>query len=416
MAKFAPDRFPAGFFDLTQDISSGLPVDVIARWTRSSQNRATALELLEPFRVQCTVISTDSSGLTNLTRNRMLIEILSLIHQSKELVHAWGTAAGGAAAGIWAADNTQMFFPLTVPPVRIASMLLSLMDQIAANCEVQIGAAVHYGNFFLLSGGFYGAEADRVECMAEDWTGAGEVLLTPEFARMLPDEHDFSLCAKTGLPALLGPAVRLLDGPRAPELTPSDYQYPLPYSTEFYADLKPWRDHSKSEEVMHEMRSRYSQHRAVVLIEREREESGEAEIGVLNDLALSVAMKRMGVELLRGTGGAEIKTAGPLGIYAFGGAAEALGFARGFRQALEDQGIKSRIGIDEGEVLVFDIGGGLVDIAGGPVTLASKMAQDHGEFGRIYLTAEAARVCGGMEQFTPQQIEISGVKVDTASA
>ncbi|MBK5292217.1 MAG: family 3 adenylate cyclase [Acidobacteriia bacterium] len=416
MAKFSPDRFPAGFFDLSQDIASGFPVEVIARWTRGRQDVETALELLDPFRVQCTVVSTDSAGLTNLTRSRGLIEILSLINRPKELVHAWGTAAGGASNGVWAADNTQMFFPLTVPPTRIASMLLSLMDQIAASCELRIGAAVHYGSFFLLSGGFHGTEADRVECIAEDWTRAGEVLLTPEFTRMLPDEHSFSLAPRLGLPAELGPALRLLDGPRAEDLVPVDYRYPLPYSQGFYEDLKRCAENFATEAVMDEMRSKYSQRRAVVLIEREREESEVAEIAVLNELALSAAMKRMGVELLRDTGGQEIKTAGPLGIYSFHGASEALGFARRFRQAFLDQGIESRIGIDEGEVLVFDIGGGLVDIAGGPVNLASKLAQDHGAFGRIYLTAEAASGCGDGGQFTPMRIEISGVRVDAVSA
>ena len=412
MAKFSIERFPPGFFDLTQDISRGLPVDVIEGWTRSDHSLDTALKLLEPTRIECAVVSTDSAGLTTLTQRRGLIEMLALINGPKQLVHAWGAAAGGAAVGVWAADNTEMLYPATAPPETILSSLLSVMDAIDGACEVRIGAAAHWGGFFLLGGGLYGADADRVERIAEDYTRGGEVLVTPEFAARLDPGDAFHFSARDGLPPELAPALRVDGGPRAVNLTPRDFQYPFPYSAEFYDDLLSYAADSGNLALLEAIHHRYSRRCAVVLIEREREETAVPEIAVLNDLALSAAMTRVGGELLRDTGGAEIKTAGPVGIFTFGDGSSALEFAHRFRKAFLDQGIQSRIGIDEGEVLVFDLAGGLIDIAGMPVNLASKLAQDTGEFGKIYLTEAAARSARSPSGLQPLAVEVAGVHVD----
>lgn len=144
----------------------------------------------------------------------------------------------------------------------------------------------------------------------------------------------------------------------------------------------------------------------------EREEPDVPEVAVLNDLALSLAMKTIGARLLEGTGGAENKTAGPLGIYTFADCREALAFARGFRRTLREPGIASRIGIGHGEVLVFRLEQGGHDIAGTPVNLASKMAQDKGEFGSIYLTPAAADRAGLDPRGPRLAIAVSGVSVD----
>ncbi len=411
MAKFSIDRFPAGFFDLTQDISRGLPVDVIDRWTHCNQSLDTALKLLEPSRVECAVVSTDSAGLTRMTQRLGLIEMLALINRPKELVHAWGTAAGGAAVGVWAADNTEMLYPATTPPDTLLAMLRSVMNEIDRTCEVRIGAAVHWGRYFLLSGGLYGADADRVERLAEDYTGAGEVLVTPAFASRLRPGHEFRLAPRPDIPADLAPALRVEDGPRA-ALEPRDFAYPFPYSDEFYADLRRYAADAGNLQLLETIHQSYSRRRAVVLIERESEETDVPEIAVLNDLALSAAMTRLGVDLLRDTGGTKIKTAGPIGIFTFPESAPAIEFARRFREAFLGQGIQSRIGIDEGEVLVFDLEDGLIDIAGMPVNLASKLVQDTGEFGKIYLTDAVARATEATAGFNALRVRISGVDID----
>ena len=412
MPKFSIDRFPAGFFDLTQDLSRGLPVDVIERWTRSDHSLEAALKLLEPTRIECAVVSTDSAGLTLMTEQRGLIEMLALINRPKELIHAYGTALGGAAVGVWAADNTEMFYPASTSADDLVSMLLAMNDEIDRTCEVRIGAAAHWGNFFLLSGGLYGGDADRVERIAEDFTRGGEVVVTPELGARLRNSGAFRLAARADLPAGLAPAHRVEDGPRASGLQAEDFAYPFPYSDQFYNDLERYAADSGNMALLESIHRSYTRRRAVVLIEREREESDIAEISVLNDLALSAAMTRLGAALLRDTGGTEIKTAGSIGIFTFSESVAALEFAQQFRQAFLDQGIQSRIGIDEGEVLVFDLDSGLIDIAGMPVNLASKLAQDCGEFGKIYMTQRAARSAGAGTGFAAQTFQVSGVTLD----
>ena len=408
MAKFAIDRFPAGFFDLSRDIARELPLDLIDRWTHGDRSRASALRLLSDHAVSGAVVSTDGAGLTSLSRARSMIEILALLNQPKEIVHGCGTALGGEAIGVWAADNTQMLYRPT-DPCRLLSMLLETRDRVQRACELEIGICVHSGAFFHLGGGLYGADADRVERLAEESTEGGEVMVTDEFLRSLGDGHPFEVTERTDLRRTEGRAWTVRDGPRAEALRPRDVHYPYPYSREFFDEVRRLSTPIDGAEVRR-LHDKYAQTRTVVLVEREREEPDVPEIAVLNDLALSAAMTKVAADLLRETAGAEVKTAGNLGIYTFDDTAAALDFARRFRAQFAAQNVAVRIGIDRGEVLVFTLADGRVDIAGMPVNLASKIAQDHGRFGRIHLTEGAAASAGaaGLERLS---FRIAGVDV-----
>jgi class 3 adenylate cyclase len=67
--------------------------------------------------------------------------------------------------------------------------------------------------------------------------------------------------------------------------------------------------------------------------------------------------------------------------------------------------------VDAGQVLTFDLGGGRHDIAGSPVNIASKLAQDVGEFGRIYVTDGAAAQAGLAASARRMKFEVSGVQL-----
>jgi class 3 adenylate cyclase len=415
MAKFSLEKFPAGFFDVTQDIGRALPVDLIERWTKGAQSPDSARRLLEPSRREGIVVSSDSAGLTRLTERKGLLEILALIDRPKQLIHAFGAAAGGEAVGIWAADNTEMFYSVDVGADGLVSMLLTVQDQIRRECEVQVGLAAHYGQYFSLGGGLYGPDADRVETVAENYTEGGEVVVTAELAGRLARQSAFSVLSRTDLPSELGANLRVTGGPRRDDLSPGvaryDARYPIPYSEDFYADLLRYASSGEDPELLEEVHRTYSRRRAVVLIERERDEESASEVAVLNELALSLAMKKTGLDLLAGFGGSEIKTSGSIGIYTFEECQAALGFAKRFREIFLGQGIASRIGIDYGEVLVFQVLDGIEDIAGAPVNIASKIAQDEGIFGRIYLSDEAARNARLGSEFRAVSFEVSGVRI-----
>jgi len=320
-------------------------------------------------------------------------------------------------------------------------MLLALRDQLAAECEVSIGAAAHYGAFYRLGDSLLGADTEEVEGVAESETEGGEVVLTVGFVARLraelgggagPDGRagafPFALTRRADA------TFRLLDGPRAalPSGAPiaaaaGDFGYPIPYSAEFHAEMRRCRDAARggggggavAPEVLEQ---RFAAERAVVLVEREREQAAPSdapEAVLLDELALTVAMRRVGDELLarlgHSSGGETVKTAGRVGIYVFADCDAAVAFARHFRAALAEQGIASRVGVDVGPVLLFDLDGdGTRDIAGTPVNLASKMAQDRGAMGRIYLTADAhARLRGAqIDGWRPVRFEASGVAIE----
>ena len=411
MAKFSVERFPAGFFDVTQDISRTLPVEIIERWAKGAQSPDSARQLLDPNRLEGMVVSSDSSGLTRLTKRLGLLEILALIDHPKRILHSYGAAIGGEAVGIWAADNTEMFYPAKTRADDLVSMLLTVQDQIGKECKVQVGVAAHRGHFYQLGGGLYGADADRVEAVSESYSQGGEVVISSELLTQFNGAASFSLQPRTDIPSELGENLRVTAGPRRGDLRPQETRYPIPYSEQFYADLLRFAGRPDDSQLLEQVHRTYSRQRAVVLIERERDETDANEVAVLNELALSLAMKKIGVEALGELGGSEIKTSGSIGIYTFDECAPALAFAKRFREAFLRQGIASRIGIDYGEVLVFQIRDGIEDIAGAPVNIASKLAQDEGIFGKIYISEAASHTAGAGSEFHPVTFTISGAEI-----
>ncbi len=404
MPKFSRERFPPGFFDLPRDAGETLPVEIIERWTRGTQTADTARAILAPHLLRGAVVSSDSAGLTRLTRELALVEILALISRPKELVHAWGTAIGGRALGVWAADNTQMYYPPAVGADRLIGSMLSAVDQIAKECRIAIGLCAHQGDFFELGGGVYGPDADRVEVVAEEHTEGGELVVTDTLAAALPEGHGFRFAPRDDLAREFGAILRVTGGPRVSDVEATDFNYPAPFTVGFFEEISTYTRTGRPSRMP---KPEYHES-AVVLIEREREETDIPEVAVLNDLALGAAMIRIGAALLADFKGTEIKTSGLVSIFVFQECRAAVDFAKGFRAALLEQGIACRIGVDAGQVLLFDLGGGARDIAGSPVNIASKLAQDVGEFGTIHVNETAARkagiTAGGLVS-----LEVSGV-------
>lgn len=387
VAKLSRSQYSPALFDVAQDIAGGLPLRLVEQWLASEQDHEAALRLLAGSRVTGFNVVSDSAGLTRLTHQRGLMEILAIINQPKELIHGLGVASGGEAIGIWAADNTQMFYPHTTTAESLLSMLLAVQDAVADRCRIAVGLGAHYGEFYRIGGGLYGAESAAIEAVAEDHVEGGEIVVSAAIVARLGPAHGFTIERRDEPATPIGPLYRLLDGPRPADAPRRDVNYPIPYSLDFYRELLALSAHLGDRATAGAMGRRYIVRRVVVLVERESQVADSHEIAVLNDLALSAMMKDAAIRHLEGGAGLEIKVAGPLGIYAFEDPVAALEFAEGFRRVLAHDEIVSRIGIDVGPVLIFDLAGGGKDIAGMPVNIASKMAQDRGRWGHIYLSA-----------------------------
>ena len=405
MTKFSSDRFPPGFFDLPQSAGETLPLELIGEWTRSAQTRDIARAILAPHTLRGIVVASDSAGLTRLTRERPLMEILAMLSAPKELVYGHGRAIGGRSIGVWSADNTTMFYESGIDAERVVAMLRTTMGRIAAECELGIGMAAHVGEFYELGGGAHGPDADRVETVAEDHTQGGELVITDDLWNALAVQSAFTVSERADLLETFGRILRVTDGRTLDGLDVSDIAYPAPYSAGFTEGLTHYartrRDSMAPEQAYQDL--------AVVLIAREQEEPDVPEVAVLNDLALTAATKRIGATLLRGAEGAEVKCAGLVSIYTFAECNDAIKFARSFRQELADQQVKCRIGIDAGPVLVFDLGPGRREIAGSPVNVASKLAEDVGEFGKIQMTDNVSKRAGAKRERATLQFNVSGV-------
>lgn len=411
MPRFNPTRFPPGFFDLAPDAGRDLPLDIIMAWTRSDQTVEAASALLAPRTLRGIVVSSDAAGLTRLTQERSLIEILAMINRPKELVHAYGRAIGGVPLGVWAADNTLMFYPEGVSADTVVGTLLGVVDRVRSECEVGIGLCAHRGSFFELGKGIYGPDADRVESVAEDHTGAGELLVTGEVSHALSEPVMFNLMPRPDLLAAFGELYRVDGGPRLDGLEVSDFRYPLPFTDEFYGGLVEFQRTRRTSLVP---RPAYRD-AAVLVVETEREDLDVPEVAVLNDLALAAAVMRLGQRLTVELAGLEVKSSTGISIYLFDEPGSGAEFAKRLRDALAAEGVQLRMGMDVGRVLLFELGAGLMDIAGSPVNVASKLAQDVGRFGSIQLTVEAAKRAGISGTGPARTVRASGVTMEAVT-
>ena len=407
MARLSPIRFPPGFFDLPSDAGQSLPLDLIASWIRSPQTPEAARLLLEPSTLQGIVVCSDTVGLTRLSHERSLIELLALVNHPKELVHAYGRAIGGTAVGVWAADNTAMFYPESVSAERVVSMLLTLMDRIGEECEVGIGMAIHHGQFFELGSGLHGADADKVEGLAEEHSRAGELLITGELRHLLGETSTFEFEPVSTIP-VSGEVYRVIDGLRLEGVEPSEFRYPLPFTDEFYDGLSEFQRTRRTSVVP---RPAYRDG-FVVVVEREREDRDDPDVASLNDLALAAAIARVGASLLEEFEGIEVKSTGGPTIYYFDEARRALNFARKLREFFQAQRVQLSIGIDMGRVLLFELGPHRYDVAGSPVNVASKLAQDAGKLGSITLTWASARAAGLPDLTAVEALAASGITIE----
>jgi len=403
--------YSPSLFDTAQDIIGALPLRLVADWLGSEQTHEDALRLLEKHKVSGYSVCSDSAGLTRLTQKKGLLEILAIINQPKTIVYGLGKAIGGEGVGIWAADNTQMFYPDAVDAATLISALLTMQDEIARSCQIRIGIGAHYGEYYSLGGGLYGFEADAIEDIAENETDGGEIVISQAIYDRLPADHGFTVEKRSDLGDAIGAIYRVLDGKRLSGVQPHEQRYPIPYSEDFYTDLIAYQARMNDEALARQLAEKYLQHKVVVLIDRENQEGQVHEISMFNHLSFSALMKDIGLRLLPADAAAEIKVAGSLGIYVFNDAVAALGFAREFRQEFDKYEIACRVGIDAGDVLIFDLPAGGKDIAGNPVNIASKMSQDKGAFGKMYLSS-AMKQWVDVSGFNEIRYTVSGVDMD----
>lgn len=403
----APPRIIPALADLTQDIAGPVPVELLYSWAAGDQNDARAESLLAPYRIEGIVVSSDASGLSRMTNERDLLDVLALISEPKQIVHGIAVEIGGRPIGTWVADNTQTFYPPAVEAATVVDAMWEAEHRIACDVPVAVGMCAHRGRFVELGGGLYGLDAHIVESIAEHDAGPGELLVTEEVRNACPSEYVFREREHLKQPGAgsvyslsRAAGMRHLDAKRAP--------YPHAYPREFFTLLDVFKRADDKDAVRRQVYATYLRQAVVVFLVRARTAGVSWDgAGLLEDLIANVVMDAL-VRGLDGIDGHIAALGGGHAILTFDSAADAMDAAQGLRRRFGANSVAVKIGIASGPVLLFSNPRGRSGIAGSPINVASKISEDAGVAGRINLAADVASQLPGV-QGEPFDVSIGGV-------
>jgi len=405
----SPRVIPA-LADLTQDIAGPVPVGLLQDWGSGRADLESAQALLRPFEITGTVVASDTSGLTRLTHEMDLLDVLRLISRPKEIIHALGTGIGGQAVGRWVADNTEMYYPAPVGVGVVVDAMSEAQFRISGASRVAVGMCVHPGLFYQIGGTLYGHDASIVGALAEHCAGPGEILLTREAVAGLPDASPYALRPRADLAAHHGAGVfTLAGGRRWPGLAAADPRYPHPFTDDFFESLLGLEAHPDPSAVKQRLYATYRSERAIALVAGEPSPDVSDDLtGMLDALVTNTCLDVI-VRETAGRDGSIVTSGGGLALLTFDTTREAVEFAQVLRARGADNGIPVRIGIDQGPVLLFATPDGAKSIAGDAVNIASKLAEDAGRAGRISVTTRAAARLDPAPAGEPFQVTVSSV-------
>jgi class 3 adenylate cyclase len=327
-----------------------------------------------------------------------------------------GMSGGGRApGGRWIADNTEMFYPESVPVDDVVAVVRETHGRLPPG-GLQAGFCIHRGEYYDIGGGLYGRDADLVELAAEEYTDGGETIISESARAALADPAAWAFARREDL-AALGEFWRVESGPawtRPVSMTPATMHYPLPFSEELYALFNDTADPEFADGAVTQIRNRFQVTRTVVIIETGAGTISDP-VDILESVVLSAHAGRL-VEKALPERAEIIENNRGLLLMSFEDGQEALDTTLEITSELAATGKTVRAGLDRGPVLLVPDSGGW-SILGSPVNLASKQAHELGKPGKVILTLRAA---GGVKLPPPigryramvSGVELEGVVVD----
>lgn len=387
--------------DLTQDVAGPIPVDLIKQWIESDQSDEAHESILAPHIRKGTMVSSDAAGLSKLSAGRPLIEVMKLVSEPKEIIYSHGKAIGGEAVGVWAADNTQMFYDESIDVNDVVSQMVAAQNAIN-NIEVSVGIGLHKGSCYHIGGGLYGAEADEIEDFTEEESEADEVIVSPAIMSELRGE--FKTAAERGKMHVIDHGDLSVEGKKF-----DDVYYPAPFDKEFHdeilqLDIK----NVKEVESLHQKRVKET---SIVLFRIFHEPQPR----MLDRFLTQVAANTVIHNVCRNYDAQIVKSNGALAIISCEKPGEGVDLAVGLMHAAKENDLVANVGVSRGEVLIFDLGEKGMDLAGGPVNVSSKLAEDTDDRGKMYFEGvekEHAPQHGFTETF---EIKKSGISIEGIS-
>jgi class 3 adenylate cyclase len=391
--------------DLADGSAGPIPIRTVVQWAASDKSETMHRHLLAPYVVRGTIVHSDSVGLSKLTRERSLSEVLHLIDEPKQVICSYGVALGGRPLGIWAADNSEMFYGDDIEPQAVVEHMVCAQREIRA-LELQVGLGIHTGEFISFGDTMFGDDADLCDELTELYTGTGEIPLTERTTFRLDASFQARL-RPHGYPRIPSYSLNYDEIDLYRE---KDWEavYPIPYTADFHHYIRT----EYLAECTHPTYRKYTTTKTVITAVTDLP-ARTFLLDRLTDLALSnAAMKAAAqddtIEI--------IKAAGALGIFVTDDPRTAVRFALELREAMTSNGYQLAIGISQGEVLIFPLDDGGKEIAGGPVNISSKLAHDLGTPGALLIdsTIEPGEI-GVSESrlfdLAVSQVTISGIGV-----
>jgi class 3 adenylate cyclase len=402
------EKIIASLADLKQDIAGPIPAEIIKNWVSSDRSEISHRTVLEPYRRRGFLVSSDSSGLSKISQEKGLLEVMKIVSDPKEIIYSAGVTIGGRGVGIWAADNTQMFYGQEVAAEELLKEMIEAQKKINEQGALRVGMTIHFGEYFEIGKGFFGADALLVEEIAEEHTSGGEILITEVVRKALPEWWGKYLEERkdlSGKEAVFRVNYQELDFSKEVNFS-KDINYPIPFSQDFFDLIEnPEIDlNAPGEKVL----DKYFSKQVVIMVkvyhpEREMLLEQLTDWVVVNTMFGEICAAYKKVDL--------IKSNGELGIFASADANEAIAFAKEIYQTLRSTKDVVSIGLASGEVLIFPLEDGGFDLAGNAVNVASKISEDIEDRDTLYVHESVVFNEAQSTWFKPFALQKSGVEL-----
>lgn len=400
--------------DLRQDYAGTVPVDIVKKWVNSQKNDQAQEEVLRPYEKIGYLVSTDSAGLSRLTSERSLLEVMKIVSEPKEIIFEMGKKIGGRGVGIWAADNSEMFYEhKDVDAVTLLNTMASA-QKIINQGLLQVGMGIHKATFWEIGLNMFGKEAELLGVVAENFTEGKEILISEAVKNELNNDWHDKLSYREDLKEFergfytlnyndLGDAFENFILPDFSKLEKGQL-YPLPFSRQFFLMLKQMGVNRDAELALQNL----YQNKIVILVKVHHKEEKLlldqlTDWVVVNAIIHEVADK-YNVEL--------IKSNGDLGIFIADSDSEAIEFAEDLFDTLNRGNDQVAIGVCRGDVLIFDLDDGGRDIAGGAVNVASKISEDISDKNALYIEKSVKLPINHHHKYTEFSMNKSNVVIE----
>lgn len=363
----------AALADLKQEIAGVIPVDLISLWQKSLRNAAAERSILRLHEKVGFMVNTDSAGLSKLTAQKSLLEVMRIVSQPKEIIYGIGRQIGGRGIGVWAADNTQMFYQ-DIGIDELLEAMVAAQKQVSLG-PLKVGMGIHYGVYWEIGQGMFGVDAELIDEVAEEHTAGGEIVLSDKcFDDTRLQKWQTSLLKREDLGEHFQKDFWSFNYEKFSgkefevDLNTEDLIYPLPFDRKFYQALRQMEKSADARTVLEE----FFANKVVVLVKIYHNKANF----LLDQLTDWVVMNAFTAEIAERYEVETIKSNGDLGIFVADSDSEAVQFAEDVLLSMVRSEDRVSIGLARGDILLFNLEGGGKDLAGGAVNIASKISED----------------------------------------